>query len=296
LRRALLSVFAIPKPFIGRTGIIQMNALASWSLMSPDCEVILIGDEEGVEESARGYSATWIPDVARNSFGTPLLSDAFSRAESAARHDVMCYVNADILLPPGFPLTVTRVQMERFLLVGGRFNLDVEGPLDFTDPDWWERCARDPGLSAAWGLDYFAFPRGAMGQLPPFAVGRPGWDNWMISRARELRVPIVDATPSAIAIHQNHDYAHIADGSGDSYEGAEATENYGLLDRPTRRESYRDATWVIETTGLRKRSLLLERLPHAAEVFWATTVTRSARAVARRIRSSFGMRGNRGSA
>jgi len=27
-------------------------------------------------------------------------------------------------------------------------------------------------------IDYFVYPKGIMGDIPPFAVGRPGWDIW----------------------------------------------------------------------------------------------------------------------
>src|SRR5262249_33075673 len=49
--------------------------------------------------------------------------------------------------------------------------------------------------------------------LPAFAVGRPGWDTWLTSRARETRTPLIDATRAVTAIHQAHEYAHIPRGT-----------------------------------------------------------------------------------
>ena len=78
------------------------------------------------------------------------------------------------------------------------------------------------------GMDYFVYPRGAIGPLPAFAVGRPSWDNWMIYRARKLRIPVVDATAAALVIHQNHGHGHVKHAVGTKWEGPEADTNRAL--------------------------------------------------------------------
>ena len=32
--------------------------------------------------------------------------------------------------------------------------------------------------------------------MPDFAIGRAGWDNWMIYHARQQGWPVIDGTPS----------------------------------------------------------------------------------------------------
>ena len=49
----MITFFTTAKPFTGHNGIIQRNALASWTRVCPDAEVILFGDEEGAAETAR---------------------------------------------------------------------------------------------------------------------------------------------------------------------------------------------------------------------------------------------------
>ena len=73
-----LSLFTTAKPFLGHPGIIQRNALASWSLLRPRPEILLLGDEEGYGEAARESGAERIPELERNEFGTPLVSGLFS--------------------------------------------------------------------------------------------------------------------------------------------------------------------------------------------------------------------------
>src|SRR5262245_56609823 len=78
-RRCVTITFcSVPKPFVGHIGVIQRNALASWSRLGG---VIVFGDEPGVAEAAPDAGVRHVPDVAQNDYGTPLLSDAFRRAE-----------------------------------------------------------------------------------------------------------------------------------------------------------------------------------------------------------------------
>jgi hypothetical protein len=63
--------------------------------------------------------------------------------------------------------------------------------------------------------------------MPDFAVGRAGWDNWMIYHARQQGYAVVDGTPSIIAIHQDHDYSHLPDGKT-HYELPESRQNEAL--------------------------------------------------------------------
>ena len=48
--------------------------------------------------------------------------------------------------------------------------------------------------------------------MPEFAIGRAGWDNWMIYKALKNGWHVIDATPSLMVIHQNHDYSHLPGG------------------------------------------------------------------------------------
>lgn len=43
----MLTIFSTCKPFLGHSAVIQRNALKSWTLLHPDIEIILFGDDEG---------------------------------------------------------------------------------------------------------------------------------------------------------------------------------------------------------------------------------------------------------
>ncbi len=252
----MLTIFTVPKPFRGHIGVIQRNALGSWTRLEPRCQVIVCGEEEGAAEAAAECGAEFVPEVARNEYGTPLLSSVFALAAERARYAVLCYVNADIVLLPDFIAAADHVarRRNRFLMVGQRWDLDLREPLAFRSLDWAQatrRLTRETGgLHPPAGSDYFVYPRGAMGTLPEFAVGRPGWDNWFIYRARARRLPVVDATRVTTVIHQNHDYAHVAGTSGTDWEGPEAVRNRALMGGKDHVFTLLDATHELTPKGL----------------------------------------------
>ncbi|MGD0385701.1 MAG: hypothetical protein ABSB73_06145 [Solirubrobacteraceae bacterium] len=251
-----LTLFTIPKGFGDpHVSLIQRNALASWRALGPEVEVLLIGDDPGVAEAAAEFGAAHIADVATNEFGTPLLDFAFAQAATRGSGEVLCYVNADIVLLDDFVPAVRRLPREPHLGIGRRWDCDVTEILDFSDGGAslrsWAR--REGTLDLGRGSDYFVFNADTDFELPPFAVGRPSWDNWMIGRALELGIALIDMTPSITAIHQNHDYRHVAGGSPTSWEGPEAQRNRQLIagiDRYV--HGPYNATHLLTPDGLRR--------------------------------------------
>ncbi len=99
----LLTIFTAPKPFTDpHIATIQRNAIQSWLHLGPDVEVLLVGDEPGMDEAADQYGVKQLPDVRRNESGTPLVSSIFDLARRESRTPLLTYVNADVLLLPAF--------------------------------------------------------------------------------------------------------------------------------------------------------------------------------------------------
>ena len=276
----MLTIFAIPKAFEGHTGIIQRNAVKSWALLRPACELILCGDDPGVAEAASEFGVGHLPDVDRNEYGTPLLTSAFQQAAAAASNPLLCYVNADIILMNDFVRAARRVRLRRFMMVGQRWDLDAAGPLDFAD-GWQgrlrERVRAEGTLLAEYGIDYFCFParEQALLDLHKFPVGRPAWDNWFVYRARALGIPLIDATRAVTVVHQNHDYGHVPKRSGTMWEGPEADRSRAWSKELGMPELFtiRDATHVMT-----QRTLLpilapkrVQRFLHTAPLLYPRT-------------------------
>lgn len=241
----MLTFFSIPKPFIGHTGIIQENALRSWGCLG-GCEVILFGDEEGVAGVADRLGVCHVPEIRRNAYGTPLVNDAFEQAKKLATNPILVYVNADIMFD-GSILEAARAMLDSglgdWLLVGRRHDLDIVSPLDFGQD--WQRQLKDEVaargvLHGKAGIDYFMFKKNLPVALPEFAVGRPGWDSWLIYQSRMQGLPLIDATKTVMVIHQNHPPAYRP-------YGAEALDNTKTAGGYYRMGTLRDANWELRS-------------------------------------------------
>jgi hypothetical protein len=250
----VITLFAAPKPFRGLVDTLQRNALASWAALGPQVEVLVIGDEVGSEAVVQELGLRSGGPVDRNPRGTPLLSSIFSKAIQMARYEILAYLNADILLTEDFLPAVDNVRrrFDPFLIIGGRWDLDLQHRLEF-GPGWsaaLRDLARRLGKPhSPEGSDYFVFPRRDLPELPPFALGRSGWDNWMIYRARSLGWPVVDATAAITAVHQNHDYAHLPGGQP-HHRLPESEENVRIAGGRRMIFTLRDANWRLDGEGV----------------------------------------------
>jgi len=252
----MITIFSVPKPFLGHTGIIQRNAIQSWALLRPGCEIILCGDDAGVEEIADEFKVKHILNIARNEYGTPLLNSVFDNVQKTASHGLLCYINTDIILLSDFVTAAQRIPFDRFLMVGQRTNINLTNLWDFQSPDWEEQLRSyvvEHGVVASpRAIDYFVFPNDdALAKLPPFAVGRPWWDNWFIYHARKLGIPVIDATKAVTVIHQDHDYGHVPRRRGSLWEGPEADRNRELMGGSQHIFTTQDATHVMTSKMIR---------------------------------------------
>ena len=232
---ASLTLFSAPKPFTDpHIATIQRNAIKSWTLL-PDVDVILLGEEEGLAEAAKELGVKHIPNVARSESGTPLISSMFQLARENSDSDLLCIINADMILMSDFVEVAKQASAlkDAFVLLSQRWDLDVTEPVDF-GADWEDRLrstVHSQGqLHRPAGSDFFLFPQFCYTDVPDFTIGRAGWDNWMIYKARQEKWPVIDCTSSVMIIHQNHDYRHLP--SGTHYTHPETDENIRLAGGP----------------------------------------------------------------
>ena len=228
-----MAVFTAPKPFVDpHITTIQRNAIKSWQALGERVEIWLVGDEEGVETHARDLGVGYLPQVERNSYGTPQINSIFDLVRQHSSAEYLCYVNADILLFPDMLSVLDKItpRIPSFLAIGRRWDANIRGALEIF-PGWGdefvEKTIQSGRLHRAAGSDYFIFSRDQFIDIPAFAVGRSGWDNWMIYKARVEHWPVIDATDAVKVIHQNHDFSHFSDGKIHRYQ-PESAENLRL--------------------------------------------------------------------
>ncbi len=229
---SLITFFSAPKPFTDpHIAIIQRNAIKSWTQL-PNVEVFLMGKDDGLVEESQELGVRYMSNVTYNINGTPLISSMFQLARDNSKSALLCIINTDMILIPDFLEAVKQAAKlkEKFVLLSQRWDLDVSQPIEFTKG--WEEDLRstvfDHGnLHRPAGSDFFLFPKSCYTNIPDFAIGRAGWDNWMIYKAHQEKWPVIDCTPSVMIVHQNHDYHHLPDGKS-HYSHPETDENVRL--------------------------------------------------------------------
>jgi hypothetical protein len=249
-----LTLFSAPKPFTNpHIATIQRNAIKSWTLL-PEVEILLLGEETGLAEAARDLGVNHLPQVECNANGTPLISSMFRLARERSRSDLLCIINADMILMPDFveAARASRLKSDNFVLLSQRWDLDVTQPLEFTE-GWQNRLRsaahRQGSLHRPAGSDFFLFPASCYADVPDFTIGRAGWDNWMIYKARKEKWAVIDCTPSIMIVHQNHDYSHLPGGKP-HYEHPDTKENIRLAGGEANiRYTILDATHQLTSGG-----------------------------------------------
>ncbi len=268
----LITLFSAPKPFTNpHIAMIQRNAIRSWTLL-PDVEVILLGEEMGLAEAAKELGVKHLPNVARNDSGTPLISSMFQLARENSRSELLCIINADMILMPDFVEMAKQAMKlkDKFVLLSQRWDYDIAIPLDFAAG--WESRLRESvrkqnQLHRPAGSDFFLFPKSCYEDIPDFIIGRAGWDNWMIYKARKEGWPVVDCTPSMMIVHQNHDYSHLPGGKS-HYEHPDTNENIRLAGGQANiRYTIRDSTHRLVDGKLARPKMTSLRFMRKVELF-----------------------------
>jgi hypothetical protein len=151
--------------------------------------------------------------------------------------------------------------------------LDVTKPIDFSG-DWvngLRSIVHSQGqLHRPAGSDFFLFPKACYTDIPNFAIGRAGWDNWMIYNARRQGWPVIDCTSSLMIVHQNHDYSHLPNGRS-HYDHPETNENIRLAGGQANiRYTILDATHCLVNGKLARPKMTSLRFTRKVELFLRT--------------------------
>jgi hypothetical protein len=256
----MLTLFAIPKGFQGQFRNIQLNAIGSWTRLEPRPEIILLGDDPGTAEAAADLGARHVPMIERNDHGTPLASAIFATGQQYASNSIVCYVNSDIILMQDFMSMVAKVDSlfrgQEFLAVGRKTNIELTSLLDFGDPGW-ERRLRDAvaeqGHYVTYDSDFFVYRNGMFSGMPPFAIGRCFWTQWLMYDTIRRGIPMIDTTPVVTSVEPRHDYSHAhSTGGSKRLSGVEYESNRRLF-RGCQYYTTVDSTHVLTPGALRPR-------------------------------------------
>jgi len=207
----MLTFFTVPKAFTEPYIAIQKNSIESWKMACPNCQILILGNEEGNQEICKELDVPYIPSIRYNVYNTPFLDSAFEIARGSAKFDILCYCNTDIILIANLPKILKTITFDKFLLIGQR--IDYNEPIEFEHLNI-EKIKQEGRLHAITGIDYFIFTKSLFQKLPPYLIGRRGWDNWLVYKALK-EASVIDCTSVICAIHQNHPQKLI---KGDEYK------------------------------------------------------------------------------
>lgn len=165
--------------------------------------------------------------------GMPTVNAMFDLANKRASNPFVCFINADILLGIDFVSALQNIPLELFIMIGQRWDTDWLGDIEAPDPEEValarKNATQTGGLRGKGGaMDYFACPKGTTLSLPSLVPGGTIWDNYMVYYCRQNRIPVVDATSQVLAVHQNHEYARVAEGKKIISHGPAAQHNYNV--------------------------------------------------------------------
>lgn len=201
------SITTVPFPFTDQHGFAyrQHNAIQSWLRLDPVPEIVLLGDDEGVEDYASRYNLRHVGGLTKNEDGALDCSVIFAKAQGAVSHDVMCYIDCDVILLPDFVSMVRHVvdNYENFLVVGGRWSARIDHKLDFA-ANWQRKVLGAIHRHHEHGSDYFVFRPGLFDRMPPFAIGAGAWDGWKMWYAMRRGAELIRADYVTKAVHQDH--------------------------------------------------------------------------------------------
>jgi len=246
-----LTFFTTVKHFTrGQVSINQSNAFNSWQQMLPRPKVLVFCEREDVT-SVVELGGIPILDYPHTVLGMPYVDGMFELVQQHSAHDMIVFVNADMILPTNFPWVLRAVEsrfMQNFLVVGQRWDVDMAYHLNFGDSAWEqslrEYVAVSGKLHAPTGKDYFAFKRPLSIDVGNFAVARWVFDNWILRTAIETGMDVVDATEVVFAVHGNHDIYR-----EDFRDDPDVIENLAMGGDNWNKGHINESPWILRADG-----------------------------------------------
>jgi hypothetical protein len=254
----MITIFTIPKPFVGENIVNQKNAILSWKKSVKNSQIILWGDDMGVEDYAIYLKVEYGGNVPRNNFNTPFINEVFDKTKKIAKYEYLMYINSDIIVTDDLYKIISDVLEpfgKKFIVCGRRIDCNLKRELNFNEN--WIFDLKSNVLPSGIkhgnsGIDYFLYPKNLPILLKPFAVGRPGWDNWFLYHAKKNKICLIDASDTIKAIHQNHIPAY-------TYKSKETKENQNLLNGFIEVATIYHSDYILTPNGL-KKTIFLRRI------------------------------------
>ena len=116
------------------------------------------------------------------------------------------------------------------MVIGRRCDVPVINRTLYLPDDVEHVAASEGKLHPSGGIDYFAIAdnRYPWHRVPDLVIGRPGYDNFLVSTASLCNVSVVDATKTVVALHQTDE-----EGVGSGHRHKDKNYNRRIIRRFT---------------------------------------------------------------
>jgi Glycosyl-transferase for dystroglycan len=222
-----LTMLCIPKSFTRESDRrTAANAWLSWLALLRQIpfpnRLVVFSDEESVRATVlKIFVRTTLVEfhsIATNDMGTPFLHDAIRKAaflphaRYSHRH-ILFYSNNDIVFDSSMKDSVlklaTLTSPHGFLGIGLRCEITFRQSFKRTELQRViSRLQKECVMGPPYAIDFFIFNANLFIDMPPFLIGRGGFDQWMVHHALEKKAQVVDVTDASLALHLNHDMCH----------------------------------------------------------------------------------------
>lgn len=207
----MLTIITTPKPLgVKRNRLAFLNAIRSWVRIVPRPEILVFGGDRALIEREGGR---WVWVDINLAQGRPYFDDFIRVAEEESSNDIIMYSTDHLILTSDLIPAVRQVAESfpgNFVIVGKRWQLGIQEPIDFSNPGW-ESALRNcvlgaDSLGSRAAKDYFVFRRPFGLPVPNFIMGYPWYDTWLVWAALQAGYPVVDASAAVMVIHQSHKF------------------------------------------------------------------------------------------
>lgn len=264
-RHALrLHIFTAPKPYIGPDRALQLRALESWLALTPKPEITLFGDHPTIQATAHKYHVRHDEQIETSFLGVPLLNSIlYTIVNRTMSHNnphrksetfnddlrtITVFLNADVVIFDDFILAMRKLrasysEQTPWLAIAARWDissslakfLPINGPNKRNNDRNRVSAAKHVRvhgtLRTFGGVDLWAWERApSFGLVPPFAIGRGRYDNWLTHVLIQARThEVIDISEAVTIAHIRHDH-HLVVSSDSSLMSATMQSNVVNVD------------------------------------------------------------------
>lgn len=219
----LLTIFTTFRPVDSKYSM-HINVIKNLALFKPYVQPVLFNTSTDPDLILTALKNGWkvLADPKVNPDGLPFFKDMYADVKSKFHSTFYGFCNGDILFTNGLYDTLKHLKnvqemLGQTLIIGRRCNFSLRNRTVYTLDDVYDIYHKECALFITAAEDYFFIANGDFpwADIRDVVIGRPAYDNYIVAKALEHNVSVIDVTETSPALHQS--------GPSGNYDG-----HYGL--------------------------------------------------------------------